>query len=1070
MLLDGAKAMRISLLIALSAFGWIAVYILFNEELRLSIGDAAHASAFLSLFVGLSAFITAFYFRRLAKVRADLSQGEPLARWRVPRGDWDVFAQTEARETEEGHRATLFIILGFAVLIPAVMALILGDAQIFAFISLGIMAIGGIGFLLGRNAAKAHLRYRDGVISVGEDGVLVNGVVHGWRLPGSALVGVELDESATAVVLAITYAFWTRAGRQYVTVHAPVPADAIGEVRAAVDRLRPMAERREPKRAMSKQSAALVAMLAAGTLLAQALPAAAQTGDWQRFKLDEASIATPPGWRAGLTEKGRTVQAVEPRGGREVRVWWWFPDEPLLGYTDEIEHDKVTVAGQPALRVHTRFEGRDTITVTLDKPRKDGKRLHILFEGQGRLDINDPALIGMVTRLTLAGWATSNTSPETPDAVDVSGGDAEAAAEPEPEAPVQRAELGNIAAVVNGPRKNTIIAIKRPIFVRTLETYHWNNARGRKPGIIALLRPDGTEVGRWAARGKPGQGGVPNAYWEADVNQRLDEGSYVLSTSSNETWATNAGVGWRGFYTMDYQVLKQAPTPESIPDETSQDGAPADETPSHETRGQQPNTTLASAADDPTRPLRPGETQNLVLYEGGEILPPWSAFQGQGGRFKDHARVEGGALRVRAPEKSGWGLAGLYSQGALLWLDALRNGGEAVLTFDFDPSETTGFLIGLSTHHNLNGNDPSTPRFMLHWRRTADGTGKVTLVRDQKNTLEATAPASAPQSVRLVVAEKGVRVECDGLPGNVTPWADLSEGQGFRVYAISRPDKNGEAVSMALKRITLTRKGGGKPAGDGQPAPDVEPLPSQVLFDGKPGALWQAAGLHADKEAKFVAFRSGAMIADVPEKQFAWALAGLLSTEPVLRFNERIAKTPYRLVLTVDPRATTGLRVVFGGDKVPEMWGGMAHAFRLIRRTQGEMAGKTHLQIRGNSGPYAVWDRAISSAFLDRNWDGRIVLTFGGTWATAELPGIVSLRGTVFNLGPGAAKYMTIYSEPEREYQPSRLVLKRIEGGWVTPSGMTAAERWTLVDDAAFDKDRFLDDLAADLDAPAQPN
>lgn len=212
------------------------------------------------------------------------------------------------------------------------------------------------------------------------------------------------------------------------------------------------------------------------------------------------------------------------------------------------------------------------------------------------------------------------------------------------------------------------------------------------------------------------------------------------------------------------------------------------------------------------------------------------------------------------------------------------------------------------------------------------------------------------------------------------------------------------------------------------------------------------------------------MIADVPEKVNDWAMAGLLSTEPVLRFNERIAKTPYRLTLTVDPRATTGLRIVFSGDKVQEMWGGMAGAFRLIRRTQGEMAGKTHLQIRANGGPYAVWDRAISSAFLDKSWDGRIVLTFGDTWATAELPAIVALRGTVFNLGPGASKYMTIYSEPEKEYKPSRLVLKRIEGGWVTPAGMTAADRWTLVDDAAFDKDRFLTDLAADLDAPSQPN
>jgi hypothetical protein len=243
MLLDGAKAMRIAFLIAAFAFCWIAVYIVFNDALLRRMGDAAHASAFLSLFVGLTAFILAFYFRRLASIRTGLQQGVAIGRWRVSRADWDAFARVEEPETEAGHRGALLIIVFFAIVIPGIMALIKGDAEIFAVISLGIMAIGGLGYVLGRNAAKAHLRYRDGVVAVSERGALVNGVAHGWALPGSRLVGVEYDAALKPAVLSIVYRYWTRTGPQYVTVRAPVPAEAIAEAKETAAHLEALTKR-----------------------------------------------------------------------------------------------------------------------------------------------------------------------------------------------------------------------------------------------------------------------------------------------------------------------------------------------------------------------------------------------------------------------------------------------------------------------------------------------------------------------------------------------------------------------------------------------------------------------------------------------------------------------------------------------------------------------------------------------------------------------------------------------------------------------------------------------------------
>ena len=128
-----------------------------------------------------------------------------------------------------------------------------------------------------------------------------------------------------------------------------------------------------------------------------------------------------------------------------------------------------------------------------------------------------------------------------------------------PAGPVMKAEVGNIDAVQNGPRTPATITLKQPVFIRTVRTYHWNNGRGAPPGMIRLFAGDGREVGSWPARGEPGQGGVPNAYWVATVNRTVDSGSYVLRTSNDGTWSTNAGVSWRGFYAIEYQHVTQVP-------------------------------------------------------------------------------------------------------------------------------------------------------------------------------------------------------------------------------------------------------------------------------------------------------------------------------------------------------------------------------------------------------------------------------------------------------------------------------------------------------------------------------
>ena len=87
-------------------------------------------------------------------------------------------------------------------------------------------------------------------------------------------------------------------------------------------------------------------------------------------------------------------------------------------------------------------------------------------------------------------------------------------------------------------------------------TYHWNNARGRKPGRIGFRHESGKVFGPWQAFGKPGQGGVPDAYWAVEASPVLPPGLYTITDSDPSTWATNAGNGFRGFFNLQGWRLK----------------------------------------------------------------------------------------------------------------------------------------------------------------------------------------------------------------------------------------------------------------------------------------------------------------------------------------------------------------------------------------------------------------------------------------------------------------------------------------------------------------------------------
>ena len=109
-------------------------------------------------------------------------------------------------------------------------------------------------------------------------------------------------------------------------------------------------------------------------------------------------------------------------------------------------------------------------------------------------------------------------------------------------------EIGNIDGVQNGASAPSIFTTTQPWHLVQIGTYHWNDAKGTaSTGTIRLKGLGGAKsYGPFKTTGQPGQGGVPNAYWNANVDFDLPAGRYQILDSSPSTWAQNEASGHRG--------------------------------------------------------------------------------------------------------------------------------------------------------------------------------------------------------------------------------------------------------------------------------------------------------------------------------------------------------------------------------------------------------------------------------------------------------------------------------------------------------------------------------------------
>lgn len=458
--------------------------------------------------------------------------------------------------------------------------------------------------------------------------------------------------------------------------------------------------------------------------------------------------------------------------------------------------------------------------------------------------------------------------------------------------------------------------------------------------------------------------------------------------------------------------------------------------------------------------------RRTILFDGG-VLGRWLApLAGQGGDFRKHARLEDGEVAVDVPAGSHWGKVGVYSPGAVLWLDSFGPGAEAGVTFEFDPVRTTGFVVALSPLFNLKNNDPSKPYVWAQWNANEDGSGGKSMLLidpgDSKGAWKVETGPQAPGKVTLRISSDGVLAQGLGGPDERFPWKWAVPNMGFRVYAFSQAGKAGLPVRMALKRITLDRVAGASlPAAE--PAEGVEPLDVETLFAGSAGGAWEPYNIRGADFAKHGRFEAGRLVAEVPAAAHSWPKIGIVSREPALTFNERILHTPYAVRVVCDRARTSGVEAVFRSAKTAEMDRGAEVLTSFVRHDTGPDAGNYVLSLSGEHSTYRTWSRRVDAGWVEANWNGVLEVRFGDGWVEAGLPGGPAIRGADLRSGKGWGYHMAVTACPSVKSGASALALEKITGGWVTPPGMSADERWNLVDDEKFDAGAFLDHVSGAL-------
>jgi len=125
----------------------------------------------------------------------------------------------------------------------------------------------------------------------------------------------------------------------------------------------------------------------------------------------------------------------------------------------------------------------------------------------------------------------------------------------------------NTLGVNSGATSEPQFTFSTSVLIVSMYDYHWNNATGDTPGTITIQNVNTNELyGPFTTYGLPGQGGVPNVYWQTEPGITIPSGTYRIKDSNPATWSQNSQTGGAGMSHIEYQQVTSMASPAGTKD------------------------------------------------------------------------------------------------------------------------------------------------------------------------------------------------------------------------------------------------------------------------------------------------------------------------------------------------------------------------------------------------------------------------------------------------------------------------------------------------------------------------
>lgn len=571
----------------------------------------------------------------------------------------------------------------------------------------------------------------------------------------------------------------------------------------------------------------------------------------EEMPLGEASLALPPQWQVTGHQPDAELALSGP-ARESLRVFWWFPDEPLLGYDDQISHETRSFPAGPALVIRSRMADRSVVQVAFEHENRDRQRLLFVIESEtlspGDLEASlEPMLQG----LRFAGDGAVEVAALTP---------------------VQTVDPASVA--VDFDR-----------IVDSLSPAHGGDCR--------RVAVDGLP-------GYPAMGGLSLAP-EAAAHCPLTGTTIVAVTLPQDPRQGQAGPLGRAYMRV---FMAQGRAPLLLVDQAH--AALVSLMPEGAAGLAVALSDLAAPAD--TGAAEPAQDGRAALFPG-RMDAAWLPHALRGGNFEDWARFDGGMLSVTVTSPPEAGTTGIRSAAPMVRLPAPGDTSSLRLQFDFDTATTNNAVFALVPPDQAGKPDWDAHEIWVAVEQKRDAGPELVLAVQRR------VQARYPISDREVLRGLTLELRPDGLLllSNAAGLV-LIEGQMAAVplatdlhlqVSASSP---GAKVSarLDLRRIELHPEPF-DPASD--PGRLLGDAPQElVLFDGR------ARGLHLDLHGVAGQDLTGKLWVDdglkvVSPKGDGLTGLGLYSPEPVLWLDRFTTGASARLRFEFDPAATDGFRL-----------------------------------------------------------------------------------------------------------------------------------------------------------------